>query len=381
MGKNNKYVCILVKIILGLLISSSAFAQDSLCIVNGKIAEQFNDKPIMLFTFKNDTVYTVDTTIIRDKKFTFKHKEYLRDQSLIVTGNFPEKVLATYIILEAGVVTVNLDNVNSDPDIFIAYGTHLNDQMKAYTDTLLRIGEKWDSTQTKISKGLIAEGAIDSLLSSITQERYKMSADFKKRNINNLAGKVIFKRGLSHINDPSFEEIYNMAGEDLRADMEVIEYIKEREGARLIDERRVASIGHRYSNFELKGLQEPQKISNYIGKSDILIIDFWASWCGPCIAEFPHLKKIYEKYQKKGLSILSVSIDSSRANWINALSQHSLPWDQLLAEEKDHKKIMEAYNIRGIPYIVLLDNKGEIIATNLRGEELERKIKEVIAND
>lgn len=115
---------------------------------------------------------------------------------------------------------------------------------------------------------------------------------------------------------------------------------------------------------------------DYRGK--YLIIDFWASWCGPCREEIPHLKSVYAKYQKQGLEILSVSVDAKEKNWLKALNEENMPWRQVLALES--KPLMASYLFQGIPYLVVVDKQGNIIEKNVRGESLDKTLKDIFKN-
>nr|WP_121269312.1 TlpA disulfide reductase family protein [Pedobacter schmidteae] len=106
-----------------------------------------------------------------------------------------------------------------------------------------------------------------------------------------------------------------------------------------------------------------------------LIVDFWASWCGPCRQEIPHLKEVYKKYKDKGLEILAVSIDAKADMWKKALNEEKMTWTQVNAPES--KPVMSSYLFNGIPFLVLIDKEGRIIEKDLRGESLDKKLKEI----
>ena len=112
-------------------------------------------------------------------------------------------------------------------------------------------------------------------------------------------------------------------------------------------------------------------------RGKILVMDFWASWCGPCRAEIPHLKEAYAKYGDKGVAFFSVSIDKSDAAWKKALGEENMPWEQVCAPQAG-KDVMRLYQFSGIPYVLVLDKEGRIVGTNLRGQALMDKLEELV---
>lgn len=114
-------------------------------------------------------------------------------------------------------------------------------------------------------------------------------------------------------------------------------------------------------------------LSSFKGK--YVLIDFWASWCGPCRKESPNVQKQYQLYKDKGFEVVSVSIDKKEDAWRKAVKEDKLKGTLLLA--KDSKKIMKDYVFSGIPYMVLLDKEGKVMALNLRGEVLQERLKEI----
>lgn len=134
-------------------------------------------------------------------------------------------------------------------------------------------------------------------------------------------------------------------------------------------------VGTSVANFGLKDKDGKAYTAKEItaGKKYILI-DFWASWCGPCRKEIPNLKTAYSAYADKGFEILSISIDKDEKAWQKALGMENMPWHNLL----DDDKVSKSFNVKTIPATYLVDSKGVIISDNLRGAELEAKLKELL---
>ncbi|WP_430408301.1 redoxin domain-containing protein [Kordia sp.] len=125
-------------------------------------------------------------------------------------------------------------------------------------------------------------------------------------------------------------------------------------------------------------------VSLYDIKGKVTIIDFWAAWCGPCRRENPNVVKLYNKYHADGLEIIGVSLDgrqgqgNAKQDWIRAIEQDGLPWHQISNVAGFKDGIARTYNVRAIPATFILNEKGEIVAKNLRGAQLEAKVKELL---
>ncbi|HEY0978711.1 MAG TPA: TlpA disulfide reductase family protein [Flavobacteriales bacterium] len=112
-------------------------------------------------------------------------------------------------------------------------------------------------------------------------------------------------------------------------------------------------------------------------KGKVVLIDFWASWCKPCRMENPNVKRVYAKYQKKGFEILGVSLDRDKNAWTKAIADDGLPWKHVSDLGFWNNAAAQQYGVQSIPFTVLVDKEGKVIAKNLRGEALDQKLAEV----
>lgn len=120
---------------------------------------------------------------------------------------------------------------------------------------------------------------------------------------------------------------------------------------------------------------KPITLSSLRGKC--VLIDFWASWCGPCLREAPNVKKVYDKYHDKGFEVLSVSIDEKKDAWVDAIKKHQLNWLHVSSLKGWKCPVAQLYQVSGVPAMFLIDKDGKIVSTKARGEVLEQEVSKL----
>ncbi len=223
------------------------------------------------------------------------------------------------------------------------------------------------------SNSVIKGSDLQDLYVSYKKDQGVKIDEFIKQHPNSLVSLYALYRDFS----------YRLTPEEIKANLQLLNpSLQNTEYGNILKElvstmERVA-VGKKAPDFALK---DPEgnvvKLSDRLGKG-YLLVDFWASWCGPCRKENPNVVKVYSEYKDKGFDVFGVSLDASKEPWLKAIEKDHLTWTHVSDLQFWNNAAAKLYGIRSIPSNLLLDKNGVIIAKNLRGEELEAKLAELL---
>ncbi|NCB19247.1 MAG: TlpA family protein disulfide reductase [Bacteroidia bacterium] len=329
-----KKIIILISLIL---IGGTAGAQFKL---SGKIRSL---RPVVLSVTDLNGTRILEESISSGVEFSTGEVTLNRDLYLLEIGE-----LKRYVILENQPVHVRgfLDDRKPENTNLVYDGLDLNNQFETASNQFLKSSKgpyNWDSVND----------LYDPIVLSSVIYIYKNFFETKTE----IVGGVFEK--LNDYDTTSLVIKYLMT---MKSKMDNYS-----EGASLVDFNLPDRNGHNYSTASFKG--------------KFILLDFWASWCGPCRAEMKSLHKIYEELKGDDLVFISISLDDNRSDWIKALDADNIPWLALWDEDGfDNSKLREQFGFSQIPFIVLIGKDGKLAARNLRGEDVKNKIIELRNN-
>lgn len=237
----------------------------------------------------------------------------------------------------------------------------------------------FDATKTDFRNAKITGSETENLSFSLSQkidtlprkERQKLEIEFVKNNPNSIVSASMLSLYSTTWGKKKTKELYEQFSKENKESKfgkEIFEYI---------ELNKEPKVGEQFVDFETEDQNgNLKRLSDIKGKA--VLLEFWASWCGPCRQENPNLVKTYEKYNPKGFEIFAVSLDEDRESWLKAIEKDSLNWGHVSDLKGQRNEASLIYGINGIPDNFLITENGEIIGRNLRGEKLNQKLKEIL---
>jgi peroxiredoxin len=248
----------------------------------------------------------------------------------------------------------------------------LQAQTKPYNDKMDPLYALY--SQFNKAKEKFAKEKVEAMIDSLDKDRSAVYGEYARKNPSSpLAMHALQQYAGWDIDPAKVEPVFNLLSDANKNTPSALEFQKG------LDIAKKTGIGQIAMDFTQNDtLDKPVRLSSLRGR--YLLVDFWASWCGPCRAENPNLVKVFNKYKDQGFHVLGVSLDrpGQKEKWMKAIHDDGLTWTQVSDLQFWNNEVAKQYGIQAIPQNLLLDPEGKIIAKNIRGEELEQKVEEAI---
>lgn len=310
-----------------------------------------------------------DTTYVKDNSFRFEGETDTQEIGIIRIDNTQRKMMYCYFILEPGKLDMEVSPYST------CSGTPLNE---IYTQYQLEKRKAADNRRTRLKEvqndSTLTAEQVKEKNKIIWDEYYKGYDARNNRIFSEHRNDVIGAEAMMSLNDSRevFDSLYTLAGEIIRNNPDV-----QKEVNRYAQLEKTA-VGQPFIDFSIEngnadGTQV--KLSDYVGKGKYVLVDFWASWCGPCKAEMPNLADVYSKFKGKDFEIVGVAVWDDRTDTENILPKLPVTWPIIY----DAQRIpTEIYGINGIPQIILFGPDGTILARDLRGEKITETLEQYL---
>lgn len=211
------------------------------------------------------------------------------------------------------------------------------------------------------------------LVNTYSDDRRNFTKRFMLQHIGTPVADYLLQGTLNDFSKEEQEQVLQLFGQQKNQYFVYKGLMKERKA------EAATGVGAQYTDFSMP---DPNgkviSISDFVSKNKYTLVDFWASWCGPCRAEMPNVVKTYDMYHAKGFEVVGVSLDNNKEAWVKAIGQLKMPWPQMSDIKGWGCEGAALYNVKGIPANVLIDQQGKIVAKNLRGEDLPNKMAELL---
>jgi peroxiredoxin len=348
-----------------------AVAKDSVYTITGKI--DGIDSGWVYLLHRQSAAEAPDSAQVTNGYFNFRGKATVPEFCLLGITNNGNKEYRLGFFLENGQLHISgkKDSVSNA----LITGSAVQDEYKSFIASRKPLDEEGDKLETLYESSKNDKRLTDSLQKIFEiygQKEKDFVRDYAKQHPSSyVAASQVYQNFSYNPEAKQLESIY-ASFDPVIKDSYFGKKIKD-----VLDIAKKTAIGNHAPDFNLNDADgKPVALSSFRGK--YVLVDFWASWCGPCRQENPAVVKAYQQYHHKGFDILGVSLDDEKEAWVKAIKKDNLNWSHVSDLKGWKNSAAELYGVQAIPMNFLLDKEGNIVGKGLRGDKLEEKLAEVM---
>ncbi len=346
-------------------------AQDSAFVINGNF-EKIKSGTIFLNIYKEGQTFK-DSTIIKDGKFQFVG---FVSSPYFASLTMPERK-NDYFTFYVEPATIEVSGRGDSLGLLGVKGSSINADDKLLKERMKPIS-KWEDANSKLFEAAYKDknrkvmDSLDLVDYDILAAKRRVVGAFVNENPKSIRAAMSILENFGYYAEASdVEPLYNTLAPEIKNSL------KGKEIKKMIDTYAKVAVGKTAPEITQFTVDSSQfSLSSLKGK--YVLIDFWASWCGPCRRENPNVVAVFNQFKDKGFTILGVSYDTKKDRWVKAIADDHLDWNQVSDLQGWKNATSDEYGIKAIPSNVLVDKNGIIIAKNIFGEKLNKKLKEVL---
>ncbi len=332
--------------------------------------KQGNTDSVMVFLKEriNSEWKTIDSTLVVQNKFEFTGKADSARVVFMMYKNSDGEKFRQPFVLENGDITASIDSLG---DITFS-GTPQNELLQTYQSEKKMLYAEMDAYYNATNKPGLSDAEttrMNDSLEKFTKREIAIDSYYAKKHVNTIVGNYIFTSSCYQMSIPQKEEIIALMNQDYLQTEKIAGIVE------AIDKEKQTAKGMQFTDIVMNDLQNREvKLSEIVGKHDYVLVDFWASWCGPCMQAVNKLKVLYSKYGGEKFEIVGVSLDDNKESWQNAIHEKGMNWIQMSDLKGWRCKGADDYAVDAIPATVLIDKSGKIVGRDLYMEEIENII-------